>query len=74
MGVQLFCGVDALVRRLSDLAMVTRDLHTNNEINEVVSELYLLDAALGRLMSERKFVDDQDVDTFLDRLRCRSIG
>ncbi len=65
----VFCGVDALVQRLSVLAMQTVDQQINNEINAVVAELYLLDNSLYRLRYERSWVDEQDIDMAIDRLR-----
>ena len=70
----VFCGVDALVQRLTALAMQTEKLHINNEINAVVAELYLLDNCLHRLRHERSLVDEQDIDLTIDRLRCSHQG
>lgn len=67
---KMFCGVDALVKRLSTLAMETDSQYLNNEINNIVSELYLLDAALGLLLTSRTWGNIDDVDRFIKRLRA----
>jgi len=65
----VFCGVDALVHKLTELAMVSTDLHVNKVINEIATELYLLDAGLRRLKEDRSWVSVEDVNLFIDRLR-----
>ena len=65
-----FSGVDALVKRLAALAIQANEPHCKNEINAVVAELHLLDNSLSRLRHERSWVDEQDVDLLIDRLRC----
>lgn len=64
-----FCGVQLLSKRLSALESQSDNMAINKEIRAVVSELALLDAGLDRLRHERHFVDEQDIDHFLDRLR-----
>jgi hypothetical protein len=62
---KVFCGIEALIQRI-------RLLQKHSEISEfdqIVTELYKLDNALGRLRNERKYLDGSDIDAFLDRLR-----
>ncbi len=65
----IFSGVDVLIKRLSELALVVTDIRVNGEITDVVAELHLLDASLQRLQTERSWVDVADVDSFISRLR-----
>lgn len=65
----VFCGMDALIHRLSALKIRTEDQHINNEISEVVVELHLLDNGLYRLRHERSWVDEHDLDLAIDRFR-----
>lgn len=64
----LFVGVDELVNRLSEVAVQTTSIAINNEINEIVAELFLLHAGLHRLRHDRHMVDEADVNTFIEML------
>lgn len=66
---RVFSGLDALVLRLRALVICTEDLHINNELNAVITELRLLDSCLNRIRYERTRVDERDVDQAIDRLR-----
>ena len=66
----VFCGVAALIRRLSALAIQSDNPHISNEIKVVVTELQILDNSLHRLRHERSWVDKRDVDQAIERLRC----
>jgi len=65
----VFIGVDALIKRLTVLALSVTDIRVNSEINNIASELFLLDAALGRLQNDRSWIDVEDIDRFIARLR-----
>ncbi len=67
--IKIFVGVDALIKWVSVLALQTTSLHKKTELNKIVTELYLLDAGLKSLRFDRGFLDDCDVDLFLDHLR-----
>ena len=64
-----FIGVDALLRKLADIAVDVTSCRINDDINDIVEQLYLLDDGLRRLQEERSYVDDCDVDRFVDMLR-----
>ncbi len=66
----VFIGVDALVKRLSALGLSVTDIKVNCEINDIAAELFLLDSALERLQRDRSWVDVEDVDRFIARLRA----
>lgn len=63
--IKVFCGVQALSRRLSTIAV----LFTCNELSAIVDELALLDAVLKRLQYDRDLFDENDIDQAIDRLR-----
>ena len=64
-----FIGVDALLRKLADIAVDVTSCSINDDLNDIVEQLYLLDDGLRRLRDERAYVDDCDVNRFIDMLR-----
>lgn len=69
--IKVFCGVQALQRRLN---ATTADQQKFDAIYSVVEELYLLDDCLARLRHDRRFFDERDLDQAIDRLRRGSGG
>ncbi len=72
--IRPFIGVAPLVSRLAALATKTSRIGMSDELNEIASELFHLDAGLARIKTERHFVDESDLDAFVDRLRYGAEG
>lgn len=64
-----FCGLQEVLQRLKAISLETPDRQKFDEIFAVIEELYSLDDSLVRLRYERHFVDEQDIDQVIDRLR-----
>lgn len=70
-GNRPFCGLHPLISRLKEIA-TAGNWQAFDEIYDAVEELQRLDNALVRLRCERSYVDEADIDLFIDRLRCVS--
>ena len=69
--IEIFGGVDSLAKHVSVLAVQTTNVHVTAELNKIGEELLLLDKALKRLRFDADFMDEADVNGFIDRLRHR---
>ncbi|MDD2468531.1 MAG: hypothetical protein PHI97_31520 [Desulfobulbus sp.] len=58
---QIFCGINPLIDHISEIDNVSK--------SHLINELQLLRRALDRLRHERQFLDESDIDSFLDRLQ-----
>lgn len=66
---QPFCSLHELIDQLKTIATKPAGQRTFDEIYEVIVGLHRLDDALARLRYDRRFVDEQDIDQAIDRLR-----